>query len=222
MKKWISVSSLLLLSLAANAFASQLSIPSEFEFLAVDGNPINSSLLNRKSSIKLAEGEHKVAMRFNDLYEDDITGSHGYIKSYPFIVSIFVDGLNQYQLAGLGSQFNDNPDKYAKNPKITIRRVDNGKVVYSVKNTQFNEGSLLGEMLGGEARKDVKAYAVQQTTVHKVQASTQAITNEATAANVAQDETMVDNEAMLKYWWNKADVESRQNFLIWLQTQNKK
>ena len=224
MNKWISTGFILLLGLASNAFAaSKLSIPSEFEFLAVDGKAISSPLLNRKSSINLPQGQHKVAMRFNDLYEDDITGSHGYIKSSPFVINLLVDGTNNYQLAGVGNQLINDPEKYAKQPKITIRRVDNGKVVYSVKNTQFHEGSLLGEVLGGEAKKDVRAFAVQQTLVHKVHASTRKYQTDSEQTSELQNhqprKEPVDTEMMLKYWWKKADAKSREQFLIWLQQQ---
>ncbi len=223
MKKWTLSSTLFLLLATANALAGQLSIPSEFEFLAVDGNTVNSSILSRKSFVDLSHGEHKVAMRFNDFYEDDITGSHGYIKSHPFIVSIFVDGTNNYQLNGLGNKFINEPTQYAKYPKIKISRIDNGKVVYSVTNTKFEEGSLFQEALGGQAKKDIKAYAVQQTTIHKIKASTQKLieptnSNQNLSLPVSNDEAINATER-LQYWWSKADSESRERFFLWLQKQ---
>ena len=225
MNKWTSSAFIILFSLASHAFAaSKLSIPSEFEFLAVDGKAISSPLLNRTSSINLPQGQHKVAMRFHDFYEDDITGSHGYLKSSPFVINLLVDGTNNYQLAGLGDQLINDPEKYAKQPKITIRRVDNGKVVYSVKNTQFKEGSILGEVLGGEAKKDVRAFAVQQTTIHKVHASTQHKYDNDDTPYQRKNLTVIEKDdvtakKMLKYWWTKADAKSREQFLIWLQQQ---
>ncbi|MDT3282696.1 DUF2057 domain-containing protein [Shewanella scandinavica] len=227
MKSLLPISSLLVLLGSASAFAADLNIPMSFEYLALDGKKVESSVFNHKSSLELTPGTHKIAIRYHEMVEDDFSDSQTFVKSAPFIVTLDVDGDYQYYLQAAEGKVVKKPKVYAQNPQIKLTRGDKGDVNFQVVNTNLEEESFVSRLFSGNQAVDVSGTAAAATgaagaagavvavapvpvatsaTVSATSLTTPVDTSKATAANPQQ---------MLQYWWLQADEKTRKEFMSW-------
>ncbi|MCB2383545.1 DUF2057 domain-containing protein [Shewanella sp. SR1] len=224
MKSLLPISSLLVLLGSASAFAADLNIPMSFEYLALDGKKVESSVFNHKSSLELTPGTHKIAIRYHEMVEDDFSDSQTFVKSAPFIVTLDVDGDYQYYLQAAEGKVVKKPKVYAQNPQIKLTRGDKGDVNFQVVNTNLEEESFVSRLFSGNQAVDVSGTAAAATgaagavvavapapvatsaTVSATSLTAPIDTSKATAANPQQ---------MLQYWWLQADEKTRKEFMSW-------
>ena len=224
MKSLLPISSLLVLLGSASAFAADLNIPMSFEYLALDGKKVESSVFNHKSSLELTPGTHKIAIRYHEMVEDDFSDSQTFVKSAPFIVTLDVDGDYQYYLQAAEGKVIKKPKVYAQNPQIKLTRSDKGNVNFQVVNTNLEEESFVSRLFSGNQAVDVSGTAAAATgaagavvavapapvatsaTVSATSLTAPVDTSKATAANPQQ---------MLQYWWLQADEKTRKEFMSW-------
>lgn len=224
MKSLLPISSLLVLLGSASAFAADLNIPMSFEYLALDGKKVESSVFNHKSSLELAPGTHKIAIRYHEMVEDDFSDSQTFVKSAPFIVTLDVDGDHQYYLQAAEGEVVKKPKVYAQNPQVKLTRSDKGNVNFQVVNTNLEEESFVSRLFSGNQAVDVSGTAAAATgtagavvavapapvatssTVSATSLTAPVDTSKATAANPQQ---------MLQYWWLQADEKTRKEFMSW-------
>lgn len=224
MKSLLPISSLLVLLGSASAFAADLNIPMSFEYLALDGKKVESSVFNHKSSLELTPGTHKIAIRYHEMVEDDFSDSQTFVKSAPFIVTLDVDGDYQYYLQAAEGKVVKKPKVYAQNPQIKLTRSDKGEVNFQVVNTNLEEESFVSRLFSGNQAVDVSGTAAAATgaagavvavapapvatsaTVSATSLTAPVDTSKATAANPQQ---------MLQYWWLQADEKTRKEFMSW-------
>ena len=224
MKSLLPISSLLVLLGSASAFAADLNIPMSFEYLALDGKKVESSVFNHKSSLELTPGTHKIAIRYHEMVEDDFSDSQTFVKSAPFIVTLDVDGDYQYYLQAAEGKVVKKPKVYAQNPQIKLTRSDKGDVNFQVVNTNLEEESFVSRLFSGNQAVDVSGTAAAATgaagavvavapapvatsaTVSATSLTAPVDTSKATAANPQQ---------MLQYWWLQADEKTRKEFMSW-------
>ena len=224
MKSLLPISSLLVLLGSASAFAADLNIPMSFEYLALDGKKVESSVFNHKSSLELTPGTHKIAIRYHEMVEDDFSDSQTFVKSAPFIVTLDVDGDYQYYLQAAEGKVVKKPKVYAQNPQIKLTRGDKGDVNFQVVNTNLEEQSFVSRLFSGNQAVDVSGTAAAATgaagavvavapapvatsaTVSATSLTAPVDTSKATAANPQQ---------MLQYWWLQADEKTRKEFMSW-------
>ncbi|MCL1091488.1 DUF2057 domain-containing protein [Shewanella profunda] len=226
MKSLLPISSLLVLLGSTSAFAADLNIPMSFEYLALDGKKVESSLFNHKSSLELAPGTHKIAIRYHEMVEDQFSDSQSFVKSSPFIVTLEVDGDHQYQLQAAEGEIVKKPKVFAKNPQVVLTRSDKGLVNYQVTNTNIEEEGFVNRLFSGNQAVDISSSAVQATGAAGMAAvvvaptpptSTQAAIN-ATSLTPAADASKVTGanpQQMLQYWWLQADEKTRKEFMSW-------
>lgn len=224
MKSLLPISSLLVLLGSASAFAADLNIPMSFEYLALDGKKVESSVFNHKSSLELTPGTHKIAIRYHEMVEDDFSDSQTFVKSAPFIVTLDVDGNYQYYLQAAEGKVVKKPKVYAQNPQIKLTRGDKGDVNFQVVNTNLEEESFVSRLFSGNQAVDVSGTAAAATgaagavvavapapvatsaTVSATSLTAPVDTSKTTAANPQQ---------MLQYWWLQADEKTRKEFMSW-------
>jgi len=224
LKSLLPISSLLVLLGSASAFAADLNIPMSFEYLALDGKKVESSVFNHKSSLELTPGTHKIAIRYHEMVEDDFSDSQTFVKSAPFIVTLDVDGDYQYYLQAAEGKVVKKPKVYAQNPQIKLTRGDKGEVNFQVVNTNLEEESFVSRLFSGNQAVDVSGTAAAATgaagavvavapapvatsaTVSATSLTAPVDTSKATAANPQQ---------MLQYWWLQADEKTRKEFMSW-------
>lgn len=202
--------------------AAELIIPAEFEFLAVDGKKIESSLLNRQSKLQLSNGHHNIAIRYNDIIEDDFDDSHEFVTSKPFIIHLLIDGDFIYRLNSDSKLSTEDPKRFAKHPKIVVSRKDNGKIVYRFTQTQLDESSILNGFADSNSQQDIALLAAKATQNNEPQDVTHLQHRKLASTNKKRNQVPKDSipaniksAEMLQYWWQQADKKTRKAFLNW-------
>ncbi|MEZ9197287.1 DUF2057 domain-containing protein [Shewanella sp. 10N.286.54.B9] len=232
MKPLLPITAILALCGSSAAFAANLNIPMAFEYIALDGKEVETSLFNHKSELELDNGTHKIAIRYNDLVEDDFSDSETNIKSSPFVITLKVDGDYEYHMKPADGDFVKHPAKFAKSPQVVITRKDNGTVNYQVTQTNITEESFVSRLFSGNSATDVDVEAAVATgaavgvassaptaPVSKASPAVAATAVTATAATANKTVTTADDaakaEQMLQYWWLHADDKTRKEFMSW-------
>ncbi|MFQ6371510.1 DUF2057 domain-containing protein [Shewanella sp. YIC-542] len=217
MKSTVTASALFALLSSSSVFAANLNIPMSFEYLAVDGQEVETNNFTHKANLPLTEGEHKIAVRYSDMYEDDISDSPNFATSSPLIVTLNVSGDHQYLLAPKSDVID--PKGYAKAPEIVITRKDGGNVHYSVTHTQLKETSLVSKLFGNDNGVNLDEATAAVTADKAIpsapaQKATAVETMTAPApANTA--DSSAHAKQMLQYWWMNADEATRKEFMSW-------
>ncbi|GGI75398.1 DUF2057 domain-containing protein [Shewanella gelidii] len=229
MKKLLSASAILALVSSTSVFAANLNIPMDFEYLALDGKKVKTSLFKHKADLDLTQGEHKIAIRYADMIDDDFNDSQSEVSSKPFVITIQVDGDHEYKLKPAEGEFVRNPHKFAEKPQIVIRRTDNGPVNYAVTQTNIEEKSYLSSVFGGDSNDQAEKHIVA-TTAAPTTAPTAPVAVVAPATAVAATATVAPISApavkapaatdaraqqMLQYWWSQADEKTKKEFMSW-------
>ncbi|QYK02640.1 DUF2057 domain-containing protein [Shewanella psychrotolerans] len=225
MKSVMPITALIALLGASSAMAANLTIPMAFEYLALDGKKIESSVFNHKSDISLENGTHKIAIRYHDMIQDDFSDSESFIKSSPFIVTLAVDGDHDYQLMPAEGEVIKRPKTFAKAPQIVITRTDGGNVNYKVAQTDIKEDSFVSKLFGGNDGKDIEVAAAAATSTGvavAANAHTPAATPTSSVEAATLPATLPANasdadhaQQMLQYWWLHADDKTRKEFMSW-------
>lgn len=225
MKSVMPITALIALLGASSAMAANLTIPMAFEYLALDGKQVESSVFNHKSDLNLDNGTHKIAIRYHDMVQDDFSDSESFIKSSPFIVTLAVDGDHDYQLMPAEGEVIKRPKTFAKSPQVVITRKDGGNVNYKVAQTDIKEDSFVSKLFGGNDGQDIDVAAAAATSTVAVTAnnahatavtptsSVEAATLPATLPVNASDADHA--QQMLQYWWLHADDKTRKEFMSW-------
>ncbi|MGL6121870.1 MAG: DUF2057 domain-containing protein [Shewanella sp.] len=222
MKSLLPISSLLVLLGSASAFAADLNIPMSFEYLALDGKKVESSVFNHKSSLELAPGTHKIAIRYHEMVEDDFSDSQTFVKSAPFVITLEVDGDHQYYLQAAEGEVVKKPKVYAQNPQVKLTRSDKGSVNYQVVNTNLEEEGFVSRLFSGNQAVDLSGTATAATDAAGAVVAVAPVTTSATVnatSLTAPVDTSKAAEAnppqMLQYWWLQADEKTRKEFMSW-------
>ena len=149
MKSLMPITAIIALLGSSSALAANLQIPMAFEYLAIDGEKIETSLFNHKAQLDLSNGLHKIAIRYHDMVQDDFSDSESFVKSSPFIISLNVDGDYEYILKPADGDFVKKPITFAKSPQVVITRSDKGLVNYKVDQTDFTQDTFVNTLFGG-------------------------------------------------------------------------
>ncbi|GIU02399.1 MULTISPECIES: DUF2057 domain-containing protein [Shewanella] len=215
---------------STSAIAANMTIPMSFEYLALDGKEIDTNMFTHKTDLALENGDHKIAIRYHDMVDDDFSDSQSFVKSSPFIIDITVDGDHEYLLKPADGDFVKRPKSFAKDPQIVISRKDNGSVIYKVTQTDYKESSFISNLFSGNKGEDIDTLSASATDGNTkaipVAAVATSATVAATAPSAAQvapapavaqagDKTATHPEQMLQYWWLQADEETRKEFMSW-------
>ncbi|WP_076408633.1 DUF2057 domain-containing protein [Shewanella sp. UCD-KL12] len=226
MKSLMPITAIIALLGSSSALAANLNIPMSFEYLAVDGKKIDTSLFNHKADLELNNGTHKIAIRYHDMVQDDFSDSESFIKSSPFIVTLDIDGDFDYTLMPADGGIVKHPKSFAKSPEVVITRDDKGAASYTIEQTDFTEDSFVTSLFGTGNGQDITTATTSATagaaTATKVTASTPTapVSKSAPIAATSVPATSADSnpghaEQMLQYWWLHADEATRKEFMSW-------
>jgi uncharacterized protein YccT (UPF0319 family) len=231
MKSLFTTSALLAFLTSSSVLAANLTIPMSFEYLALDGAEVETSMFNHQSDLALTNGTHKIAVRYHDVVDDSFSDSQSFVKSTPLIVTLTVDGDHQYLLQPADGDVIKNPKAFAKKPQINIKRQDNAAVTYSVEQTNFTEESFITSLFNNKNQHDIETLSASATgngsqpiqalaVKSDIESATMSAPVIATVpvavpATTAQKPTPAQAEQMLQYWWLQADDKTRKEFMGW-------
>lgn len=187
--------------------AGTLTIPMSFEYLAVDGKPVQSSMFNHKAKLDLSTGEHKIAIRYHEMVPDDFSDSQSFIKSAPFIVTLNASTNGNYRLKPVGGDEVKYPQEFAKSPQIQILTNTGTKASYQVEYTNIKERSFFSRLLGDDTGVDISHASATAT-----KSPPQFVP---TAKPAINSQTPTQAQQMLHYWWQQADEQTRKEFMGW-------
>jgi uncharacterized protein YccT (UPF0319 family) len=190
-----SASALLLLASSSAVFAANLSIPMSFEYLALDGQTIETNKFTHKKDLTLTNGTHKIAIRYHDIVNDEFSDSQSFIKSAPFIVTLVVDGDHQYLLSpaqGVVKQ----PKSFAKAPQIIISREDKQAADFSVAQTQLEESSFFGKLFADKSQPAIAASTQVAATTPKTETAQPPASNKQTPEQTFTDKLASQTQAI--------------------------
>ncbi|WP_137221632.1 DUF2057 domain-containing protein [Shewanella sp. MEBiC00475] len=227
MKSLFTASALLALLTSSSVLAANITIPMSFEYLALDGTEVETSMFNHQSDLALTNGTHKIAVRYHDVVEDSFSDSQSFVKSSPLIITLTVDGDHQYLLQPAEGNVIKKPKSFAKKPQIIIKRQDNAAVTYTVEQTSFTEDSLLTSLFNKKNQHDIETLSASATgdgsqaiQAVEIKSDIESATMAPVAAPIistatTQKSTPAQAEQMLQYWWLQADEKTRKEFMGW-------
>ncbi|WP_019616964.1 YccT family protein [Psychromonas ossibalaenae] len=193
MKKFIAVSLLLLGS--SNIWADSLTISKEFEFIAVNGEQVSSSLFNKINKVTLPVGLQKVAVQYIDTVRDDVGNGSTRVKSSPVIISLQVTAGDEYLLSPAEKISSLTKAKaFAKSPEVMITDQHGVSASYSQKLSVEVDHGVIGNIID-KHDNEVKGRALKETST---------LTGK---QNIAEEK--------LHHWWNEADETTRKQFADW-------
>ena len=181
--------------------AASISIPRDFELLALDGKEITSALFNNKKALKLEGGEHKIAVQYKKVLRDDIGDGSTIVFSDPIIIHLQVIAGTDYQLNTSKKIKSASQGKaFVKDPDIKVIASDGKLAIFSVQLVDSNNRGVLGNM-ADNTTVDSMSVAIQQTE----------------QSGLSQGEQLPMQ--MLHHWWQQADLATKQEFASWANKQ---
>ncbi len=227
----LSLATLFCVSFGATLQAENLNIPMGFEFLALDGQKVERSLVKHKSDLALTPGDHEIAIRYLDRAVGDVTDTPEIVKSDPFIITLNVEAGAEYLLRAAGGRGVARPFEFAESPDIEITRRDGATVNYTFTQTDIDQRDF-DTMLYGKRIAPVTTPAAATAAAAAPGAATAAASSipPGGPAEEIYDLEVVDDtrqptaveggqgaspDQMLRLWWERADEQTRKDFLGW-------
>jgi uncharacterized protein YccT (UPF0319 family) len=108
----------------ANQTAS-LFVPSDIEILRIDDRKLDSSfsVIRKKYEIQLAAGDHKLIIRYNDIWEYDTSHNFEKVRSNEIVIAFKADASRHYDIVHPSLRDIKEAQKFAENPEIQIEEI---------------------------------------------------------------------------------------------------
>ncbi|MBY6105341.1 DUF2057 domain-containing protein [Ferrimonas balearica] len=215
MKKAMALSLALLAS--PLSWAESLTIPMEFEFVALDGTKVSSSLFSHKDELELTPGQRKIALQYKDLVPESVGDGHRRVSSSPFVITLNVEPGVDYQLAADRRILDvKTAEAYAEAPQVVITASNGAAATFSLQQTQSDDSSFVDKLLGDQPTAPSAEDAALAATASGTAAVAASNASQESAKPAAPSApTDARAEEMLKYWWEQADDATRKAFMSW-------
>ena len=187
---------------AVKVNAASLTVTDNLVLRDVDDKAVEHGFLSKKQTIDLTQGEHALVIKYKDVFEDLDMGEDRLVKSYYFVVKLVVK--NQQKLFLSTSKISDlaSAERFAKNPELVLLDENKQEMVLELE-------TLSDYKLGQQVTKVVTTLSspavIAQTNGTTSTSGTQDFNNQVI--------NKVDTVPMLKYWWQKASKDEKEDFL---------
>ncbi|WP_028117336.1 DUF2057 domain-containing protein [Ferrimonas senticii] len=220
MKKALSLA---LLAVAPLTQAGDLNIPQEFEFVAINGKTVSSSLFSHNDSEALQDGNNKVAIIYKDLVAESIGDGHLKVKSAPFVLTFDAAADQDYHLKAVGNVVDEKSAKaFAANPQVTLLDNNGNEVMFDMLLTEAKPSGIFNQVLGQNPNANAEAIVATGGVVPAVSQPAAPVDPVVAATGTAAVATAPaisvpasQPQTMLHYWWGEADKSARANFASW-------
>lgn len=197
---------------SSSVMAASLSVPMAFEFIALNGQMIERSLVVHKEQLQFDAGHHEIALRYADMVESDFSDTMESVKSAAFIITLDASDDGDYSLAPAGGEPIRDPGEFARNPEVVITREDGSSAQFSLTRTEVTR-DFAARLYGSEAAAPAVPAAPSPSASSDV---VEAVSGNAPAVAPAPIATTGASPAeMLQLWWQRADQQTRKEFLGW-------
>ncbi|MFT6984228.1 MAG: hypothetical protein ACJAT7_000014 [Psychromonas sp.] len=195
MKKSITV--ILSLFISISACAGTLSIPKEFEFIALNGNEVENSLFSKKTRLTVAPGAHKIALLYKNTVRDDIGNGSTRVISEPIIISLVAEEGENYQISSRYKIKSLSDAKaFIKDPQINVKNEQGDLASYTMHQAKIDSRGVLGNMIK-KKEDNLQTIALLETAIKR------------------DDDKETTPQKMLHHWWEQADAETQKEFISW-------
>tara|TARA_R100001377_G_C3151939_1_gene96600 strand:- start:69 stop:734 length:666 start_codon:yes stop_codon:yes gene_type:complete len=187
---------------AVKVNAASLTVTDNLVLRDVDDKAVEHGFLSKKQTIDLTQGEHALVIKYKDVFEDLDMGEDRLVKSDYFVVKLVVK--NQQKLFLSTSKISDlaSAERFAKNPELVLLDENKQEMVLELE-------TLSDYKLGQQVTKVVTTLSspavIAQTNGTTSTSGTQDFNNQVI--------NKVDTVPMLKYWWQKASKDEKEDFL---------
>ncbi|QIZ77200.1 DUF2057 domain-containing protein [Ferrimonas lipolytica] len=217
-----------ILAISPITFAGTLTIPQEFEFIAINGKTVSSSMFSHNDEEKLVDGENKVALQYKDLIREEIGDGHVKVSSAPFVITFDADADLDYKLKSAAKLTDQaEAEAYAVKPMVVVKDENGKQVSLEVVHTASHDRGIFNQLMGVYPTAQQEsvaatggaqvAQAVSPMAAATAPAGTVAVAAAAAPTVVVAPAPTVANQphSMLQYWWSEADAATRAGFTSW-------
>jgi len=188
---------------AVKANAASLTVTDNLVLRDVDDKAVEHGFLSKKQTIDLTQGEHVLVIKYKDVFEDLDLGEDRLVKSDYFVVKLVVK--NQQQLLLSTSKISDlaSAERFVKAPELIL--LDEHK-----QEMPLDLETLSDYKLGQQVTKVVTTLSTPAVIAQSNGTTTSTQDSQAFNSKVIDK---VDTVPMLKYWWQKANKDEKEDFL---------
>ncbi len=180
------------------SFAATLKLADDVYVHQADNTKVANYLWKKTDTLELAPGSHRLKTSYKTLVEDGFE-SHTKFSSDEIWVELTIPAEGQYLLTTPRLDGIDAIRDFAKAPRFVLQQ----------------QGKALATAAPSQAPA-IKAEPVITQVIPPV-TTTAAVTKP--NAQAAPAKPMPQAEQMLKYWWQQADQQTRENFKAWTEQQ---
>ena len=187
---------------AVKANAASLTVTDNLVLRDVDDKAVEHGFLSKKQTINLTQGEHALVIKYKDVFEDLDMGEDRLVKSDYFVVKLVV--TTQQELFLSTSKIRDlaAAERFAKNPELILLDEDKKEMILELETlSDYKLGQQVTKVVTTLATPAVVAQNNGTTSVEASQNFNSQVINK------------VDTLPMLKYWWQQANKNEKQDFL---------
>ncbi|AAZ24983.1 YccT family protein [Colwellia psychrerythraea] len=190
--------------IAVKANAATLTVSDNLILRDVDDKAVEHGFLSKKRTIDLTQGKHTLVIKYKDVFEDLDMGEDRLVKSDYFVVKLVVE--NQQELFLSTSKISDlaSAERFVQSPEVILLDENKQELVLELE-------TLSDYKLGKQVTKVVTTLSapvvISQSNSPTI---TTAVDSQAFNNKVINK---VDTVPMLKYWWQKASKDEKEDFL---------
>jgi len=209
---YLCTSVLLCSFITFNVNAAKLTVTDNLILRDIDDKAVDQGFFSTKQTIELAQGQHTLVIKYKDVFEDLDMGEEVLVKSDYFVVKFEVK--NQQALFLSTTKINNltQAERFVRTPELTLLDEHKQTLVLALETLSDYELS-----------KQVTKVVTTLSAPLVVTSPKSQITSTTKGAQDFNQKVIneVDAVPMLKFWWNKASREEKENFVEFINESHK-
>lgn len=207
-------------SLCSMAYAATIEIPRPYVVYLQDGKSATSSVLNAERKINLSAGAHQLVIRFDGSFKDQ--SETRLVSGEPVVINLDLKGDEALAIKFTYPRNYRAAEQFIAQQKLTFIDTKSGATVNV---DHFVMPKKEGLQIGRDYQTELQAMGkgFQQVPTELTVATTAAVAAAAVPDAKGSAQGAVDKNVqtleMLKYWYTRADAETRKNFQHWMISQ---
>lgn len=203
----ILFSLILLISVTVNA--SVITFPESIIVVSVNGVEQPSHFFAQQTTVELAEGDHILVLRYQDLFEGD--DDHTNVKSKPFVLIFTLSQAQANNAINVATPILDelkSAKSFAKSPKVSLMDENSNEI------NSINES-----LLSFNAKSKFKQLTAAKIANSKVVNNSASVARMKTAVKKACNSNEVDNNSQLeqlKCLWQTSNKAEQEAFIYYI------
>jgi len=201
---YLCASVLLCSCITLNVSAAKLTVTDNLIIRDIDDKAIEQGFLSKTQTVELTQGQHTVVIKYKDVFEDLDMGEERLVKSDYFVVKFSVENQQTLLLSTIKISDLAQAERFVRTPELTLLDENKQSLVLALETLSDYE-------LSKQVTKVVTTLSAP-VVVTKNNSQITSVTKETQDFN-QKIINEVDAVPMLKFWWNKASQDEKENFL---------